>query len=75
MASLELTHIEVVSVGAYGDYMKAGQLLKVTKRGERFFEVESFDTRASFKVSAKTKRACGRNGSFIPSHKQPSFNF
>lgn len=71
----EFTHIEVISVGAYGSYMKVGQLLKVVTHGDRFFYVESFDKKATFKISTVTKRACGRDCHFIRTHKQPKFDF
>ena len=68
------THIQVLSVGAYGDYIKVGQLLKIVKFGERFIYVESFTKKETFKVSLKTGRACGTNWGFIKTSKQPFFD-
>ena len=67
------THLNVLTVGAYGDLIKAGQLLKVVSIGKCFVFVEAFGGKETFKVSLKTGRACGTKWGFIKVSNQPSF--
>lgn len=67
------THLNVLTVGNYGDSIKVGQLLKITKIGNSFVYVESFGGKQVFKVSLKTGRACGTNWGFIKAKNAPSF--